>query len=184
MTRRGHTEKGTRAELWSAPSPVLPRPPWMRGSRQHGGWGEWSLHQGHPGKTSHLALRISGAWLWDGQRTRGGLASVPGGWECWWPIWDPAVCKAPKLYVIYWLTLGCVSEGWDILEMYPGEEGLRGAIFLAVPQPSWPDTYRSLFWHTLWGSAKAVLRGKYTATQACLRNEGQSHINSLNSQWN
>ena len=34
----------------------------------------------------------------------------------------------------------------------------------------------------LWDTAKAVLRGKYTATQANLRKEEQSHMNNLNSQ--
>ena len=33
-----------------------------------------------------------------------------------------------------------------------------------------------------WDTDKAVLRGKYTAIQASLRREGQSHMNSLNSQ--
>ena len=34
----------------------------------------------------------------------------------------------------------------------------------------------------LWDTAKAVLRGKYTAIQAYLRKEQQSHMSSLNSQ--
>ena len=33
-----------------------------------------------------------------------------------------------------------------------------------------------------WNAAKAMLRGKYTVIQAYLRKEGQSHMNSLNSQ--
>ena len=34
----------------------------------------------------------------------------------------------------------------------------------------------------LWDTAKAVLRGKYIAIQACLRKEDQPHMNSMNSQ--
>ena len=34
----------------------------------------------------------------------------------------------------------------------------------------------------LWDTAKAMLRGKYTAIQAYFRNKQQSHMNSLNSQ--
>ena len=34
----------------------------------------------------------------------------------------------------------------------------------------------------LWDAAKTPLRGKYTAPQAYLRKEGQSHMNTLNSQ--
>lgn len=89
--------------------------------------------------TAHLALGICSGAL---QINRAGCYGELEG------------CRGRSLYL--WRTSVLCWSGWDPTQKQWFERLTLGSVladdFLALPQASWPDTYRSCFWNSLYST--------------------------------